>query len=373
MTEPTIADLLVQSLTQASSSHDHDLLLPAQVTDGLLRAAAWHRISPAVYLRLREQTQDPAIIGPLEHSYRQQLARHLQTLADLKIAGKALDDAGIAWVLIKGPALSACWPRPDMREYRDLDLLVDRRRFADTLAVLAETGAVLLDRNQPMIAKQLRAELSLHLKHGTALDLHWDPVNGAELRNDFRFGTEEMLERRESIKISNTDVPVLDPVDTLLHVGYHTTLSGGHRLLWLMDMRSVSSGDLDRTIVDSRAKAYGVDLPLALALDRTARLFGESTVKRYARGRFPIWRSATRLADRIRPVPSIPGAGGSSRLLYQNVRRSPALSVLPTIRDALRHNSPERDPGWRNPLHQDVKDNTAWRDYLGQVQGPRKP
>src|SRR4051794_12287440 len=118
------AELLLGSLVPDREADVSDL---AVCGPELHHAAGWHRISPAVYLYLRDQVDDPEILGPLEAGYRRQVARHLQTLADLRIAGAALDDAGIRWALIKGPALAALWPRPDMREYRDLDLLVDRR------------------------------------------------------------------------------------------------------------------------------------------------------------------------------------------------------------------------------------------------------
>lgn len=373
MTGPRIADLLARSLIRVVPWGDR---VPASIAAELHQAAAWHRISPAVYLYLRDGVDEPTVIDPLEHRYRQQLARHLQTLADLKIAGAALDDARIAWALIKGPALSASWPRPDMREYHDLDLLVDRHRFADTLAALHGSGAELMDRNQPLIAQQLRAELTLRLRHGTKLDLHWDPVNDANLRKDFCFPTNQMLERHESTMIGGSAVPVLDPADALLHIGYHTTLSGAYRLLWLMDIRAASERQTDWRLITRRARSYGVELPLALALDRSRRVLGPSgwpAAEASAGMRFRAWRAAARLADRIRPVPWVPGARGSSRVLYQNVRRSASASVVPTVRDALKRNGPKQSADWQNPLHQDVPDAIAWHRYLSLVQGGHKP
>jgi hypothetical protein len=362
------AQLLVGSLVPGQQPDICDI---AGSGPELHHAAAWHRISPAVYLHLRDHVDDPGLLGPLEAGYRRQVARHLRTLVDLKIAGAALDDAGIRWALIKGPALAALWPRPDMREYHDLDLLVDRRRFTDALCALTGSGATLIDRNWTMIRNQLRAELTVQLRHGTALDLHWDLVNDADLRRQFCFATDALLDRRDTATISGTVTPVLDRTDAALHVGYHTTLSGAHRLLWLMDMAAVCAEQVDQAALRRRAKAYGVELPLALAQERSRRAFGDYAIPA-ASHRFRAWRLAARAADRLRPIPWVPGSRGSSRVLYQNVRRTARGSLLPSIRDALRRTGPP-DPAWRNPLHEDVPDAAARREYLDLVEGPHKP
>jgi hypothetical protein len=370
---PTVAadirGLLVRSLTCADQPDD---LCATPDANELHRAADYHRIGPAVYLYLRGRTTDPELIAPLERSYRQQLARHLQTVADLKIMADALDAADVGWVLVKGPSLSAIWPRPDMREYHDLDLLVDRHRFLDALSTLENAGARLVDRNQPMILDQLRAELRIQLRHGTTLDLHWDLVNDASLRKEFRFPTEAMLERHTSAVIGGVAIPVLDPTDTLLHLGYHTTLSGAHRLLWFMDIDSVLSRSPDWAQIEARAGSYGVTLPLLLALDRATRILG-TPVPHHSTRRFRAWRFVAHTADRVQPVPWVPGATGSSRALYQNVRSSARASLLPALRDALRRSNPDRDDAWRNPLHQDIPDHHAWTRYISLVQGEHKP
>ena len=368
-----VADTLVRAVNPRSPGSAVPTI-PAADEHALHNAAAWHRVGPAVYLLLRDGSDSPSLLGPLESAYRQQLARHLRTMADLKAAATALDSAEIDWVLIKGPALARMWPRQDMREYHDLDLLVDRHRYAEALFVLSDIGTELIDRNWPMIRKQLRAELTLRLPHGTSLDLHWDPVNEMHLRREFQFDTEEMLHRRKTIDIGSTRVPTLDPVDTLLHLGYHTTSSGAYRLLWLADIRAAAYRDLDWRQVLARAQQYHVDLPLALALDRAWRIFSPPAAHPVWPGHRG-WRTVAAVADRVRPVPWTPGAGGSSRVLFQNVRRNGLRSLIPTVRDASRHgeaHSTHHAPA-PNPLHMDIDDGRSRRDYFALVQGVTRP
>lgn len=363
-----VAEVLVRSLSGAEISADD---LGGVAPGAVHEAASWHRIAPAVFLALSQVTDNAELLGPLEAAHNQQLMRQLRSLADLRTAGQALTAAGVGWALLKGAAIAQRWPRPDMREYYDLDLLVDRRRFAAALDALVGAGSRLVDRNWPLVREQVRAELTLQLPFGTGLDLHWDLVNEASLRREFTFPTEELLDRASVVMVGSTEAPVLDPVDTLLHLGYHTTLSGGYRLLWLMDMASACSNELDWAVVYTRARAWGVELPLRLALDRAARLFPLPTEATRPGTRCGVWRTIAAAADHIVPLPSVPGGRSTARIVYQNARSSTIRSLAPTLRDALRRRTPT--PVQANPLHLAVPDTAARAEYLAAVQAPTKP
>jgi hypothetical protein len=259
-----------------------------------------------------------------------------------------------------------------MREYYDLDLLVDRRRFGTALDALVGAGSRMVDRNWPLVRDQVRAELTIQLPFGTGLDLHWDLVNDAPLRREFTFPTEELLERASVVSVGSTEAPVLDPVDTLLHLGYHTTLSGGYRLLWLMDMASACGDELDWGVVYARARAYGVELPLRLALDRAARLFPLPADATRPGTRCAVWRTVAAGADHVVPLPWVPGGRSTARILHQNARSSTMRSLAPTFRDALRRRGKPAD-GSVNPLHLAVPDTGARAEYLTTVQASMKP
>jgi hypothetical protein len=364
-----VAEVLVRSLSGTPISAT-DL---RAVEPGMLHeASAWHRIAPAVFLALSQVTDDPELLGPLEAAHNQQVVRQLRSLADLRTAGRALTAAGVGWALLKGAAIAQRWPRPDMREYYDVDLLVDRRSFGTALDALVGAGSRMVDRNWPLVRDQVRAELTIELPFGTGLDLHWDLVNSAPLRREFRFPTEELLERASVVVVGNTEAPVLDPVDTLLHLGYHTTLSGGYRLLWLMDMASACRAEPDWDVVRTRARAYGVELPLRLALDRSARLFPLPAEATRPRTRCAAWRTVAAGADHIVPLPWVPDGRSTARIVHQNARSSAMRSLAPTFRDALRHRGRPAD-GSVNPLHLAVPDAAARAEYLSTVEASTKP
>ena len=365
-----IARLLVDAVQQAPLAQDYrwDDIDARE----LQMAALVHGVAPATYLHLRSSDDVPdELRSRLQTSHRDQLFRHMRVLSDMRPVVSALDDAGVAWVAVKGPVLAeTVWPRADMRAYTDVDLVVDRRRFSDVLAALETVGASLVDRNWPFIRDQGRAELSLTLAYGTALDLHWDLVNDIDLRRVFRFPQEEMYERARRIQLEGMAVPTLDPVDTVLHLAYHSVLSGGHRLVWLRDFQlATAAPGMDWDELARRAERYGVRLALDLMIQRTQRVLGPVAPSGF-RGRRSLWSGVASVADRLRPVPALPGDNRlSGRIVFQSTRGGSASSLLAGVRD-LRKDRSNPVVRQENPLHLDVDDPAARAEYLAAVEGP---
>jgi hypothetical protein len=364
-----IARLLVDAVQQRPLAGDYDW---SQIDPTELQMAALvHGVAPSTYLHLRSQPGVPQeVTQRLQTSHRDQLARHLRTLSDLRQAGAALNEAGITWTTVKGPVLAErVWPRPDMRAYTDVDLVVDRRRFDDALAALTASGATMVDQNWPFIRQQMRAELTLMLPYGTPLDLHWDLVCDPDMRRVFRFPHEEMYQRIEHVEIGGTTVPTFDAVDSLLHLAYHMVHSGGHKLVWLKDFQLTAAlPGIDWDEVVSRARRYGVELALDLTVQRTERVLGP-IAGATARGRRFVWSGVAAAADRLRPVPHLPGAKKlSGRIVFQSTRATSAASAVAALRD-VRKDREGAPPGSANPLHEVHEDAQARSEYLAAVQG----
>jgi Uncharacterised nucleotidyltransferase len=371
-----LARLLLDALRTHPSSTLDAQVAQLSVTEVVL-AAAIHRITPAVYryAALAEGTP-PAWIPPLQRRRHDQLMRHLRAMADLEAVAAALDGADVPWVAIKGPVLAEnVWPRPDLREYTDLDILVDRRHFARALDALAAAGANPLDRNWPLIRSTMRAELALVLKHGSHLDLHWDVVVPSELRRTFRFPVDEMLERRVLVPTGRVLVPTFDPVDTLLHLAFHAAHSGGHRLVWLADIGYASRvPTLDWDAAMNRALAAHVEVLLAMLLERTHRMLGlgpEPPEKILAPARRP-WGRLVVAAERIAPVPILPTDTRSATNFVAGTRPTLLASITAAARNRRDVRRIERDlvPGQptSRPLREGHDDADARAEYLTTVQ-----
>lgn len=332
-----------------------------------------HRVAPAVARALAGGPDAPDGLAAALRPWRtDQIVRHLSTLADLGPLATAFDGAGIRWAVVKGPVAAAVlWPAPDMRDYLDLDVIVEPARFADAIDVLHALGAEQLDRNWSLVRRQHRAELSFVLPHGTLLDLHWHPVNDARLRRRLRWPVGPMLERRRTVSVGSLTLPTLDPVDTALHMAYHATHSGAYRLLWLKDVELAVAAVDDPVELVSRAEAARLDVLVRVVLDRVALVLGQEDVRAlpWRSRRAAGWRALLRAIDARTEVPR-PGLGERSRRTLHTSTRTTTLGSLGVLlAEGVGHVVQRRDTRGEsdNPLHVPDGDEAARRAYLRRV------
>lgn len=336
----------------------------------LPEVARHHKVTPAVYRAVRHSAAlSPETVGPLRQAYDEQILRHLSAAADLAFVARTLNAAGIRWLAMKGPVLADCvWPRPDMREYYDLDVLVDRRTFGPALQSLCDAGAVLVDRNWPMIEWQRRAELTLTLPYGSFLDLHWDVVNERHIRSQLGVPVSDMLVRSSSVRIGDEQIPTFDAPDTVLSLIVHAGLSGANRLVWLKDIQYAAAfAEWDEVL--RRMDSMRLGLMFSAVVSRVRRALNADLA-------FPqcgAWLRLTQFADSRWPVPRLPEQPHTGQAVYRSTRRTTSESALALTRDVfhLRRKWAEESPG--NPLHLDRPDSAARSRYLAVVESDPRP
>jgi Uncharacterised nucleotidyltransferase len=303
-------------------------LLAATDFDWLARAARYHGVQPALYTYLQNSPETPReVLAGLRRAHTGQVVRHLQVMADIRRLAAGFEATQIPWVAVKGPVLAELyWGRPDLRQYSDLDIVVDPSALSSVLDILNGLGARLIDVNWAMILRRMRGELSVELPGGTALDLHWHVVNEREIRDRLGFRIDEMLARRRMVTIGSIQAPTWDAADTLLHTAFHCAASGGHRLVWIKDVHTTASAaDLDWDVVARRAGEFRVGLLLGAVLKRAARVFGPLPIPREIEshlGKGSPWLAMTALVDRVAPPAVLPWRGPSGRAAYQCIRDS---------------------------------------------------
>ncbi|HET6210271.1 MAG TPA: nucleotidyltransferase family protein, partial [Jatrophihabitans sp.] len=249
------------------------------------------------------------------------LAAQARTLAAVREFGALIDPAGIDWVVLKGPALAhSVYPRPDLRHYVDLDLLVPPAGFERTLAVLEAAGYQLVDRNWPLLARELPGELRLRSARGVLLDLHWSIFNDAGRRAAFNAPTADLLAGRRVL--APAGFPALSATDQLVHAGVHAALSGGNRLGWLLDVHLAAARQTDWPAVVAAARRMGAGPSLALVLGRTSRLLDTAlpagVLAELAGGRS--WLAMAAVLDRLSPLQPDPARPALARSVARSVR-----------------------------------------------------
>lgn len=340
--------------------------------DTVLEIADNHRLGPALARYLAGWDEPPTELGEAAAPLRTaQLVRHLSILAELGPVASALDGAGIRWAVVKGPvAASVLWPSPDLRDYRDLDLLVEPARFAEVLDLLHDVGGEQVDLAWGLARRQLRSELTFILPRGTVLDLHWHVVNEAPLRGHLRWTTGELLDRRRTVTVGSVQMPTLDDVDTFLHMAYHATHSGAYRLLWLKDVELARAALTDPEEAVERAERARLDLMARLVLERVDRVLGPTPALPWRSSRGALWRATVEQVDRRSAVPPA-GRTGTHRTLFTSARTTTAQTVgalaLEAVGHVLERRGARADAEPENPLLVPDGDRDARGSYLAHV------
>lgn len=128
----------------------------------LAAAAQLHGVGGYVgqALRTLEPAPQNAAADVLRSVALRNVARHMQTNADLHRLATTFEAAGIDWLVVKGPVLAETVHRSvALRSYSDLDVLVRPRDLGGALDALESAGARVLDRNWLLLRRDLKGEV----------------------------------------------------------------------------------------------------------------------------------------------------------------------------------------------------------------------
>jgi hypothetical protein len=221
---------------------------------------------------------------------------HLLLTGVLGGLSRALDDAGLSWVAMKGPVVAGrLYPEVGDRAYSDLDLLVDRRDFPPAMRLLEGLGYEHTIHNWALAEEMLAGQIGM-TSANAQIDLHWHLHYSHEDRRPYAIDPEAMIERRRLVTVSGVTVPTLDAVDELLTLAFHAARSDGHRLVWFKDIEralSVERPDLDELV--RRCRAYRCAPPVGLILGRARTLLDADVPDEILRSLTPV---ALQLTDR---------------------------------------------------------------------------
>lgn len=276
-----------------------------------------HRVGGIVYRCLEDcERLDQVLIEYLRAVHDDAVRRHLRASWELRRLAPILNESGVPWAVIKGPAMvELVYGDPGLRPYSDLDVVVAPAGFDRVLSTLAEAGLRPLDRNWTAIRRQMFGELHFLLDGDVPLDLHWNFVN--LYRGRIRIPTGDVLDRARPESLAGVKVPVLEATDALLHLALHATLSGADRLIWILDVaRAIEARPPDWELLVRRAREWHIGAPVGLMLDRARRTLGAEipahvTDELLGRG----YRILSSAVDRISPWQLAEGRLTSGSLL----------------------------------------------------------
>jgi hypothetical protein len=249
------------------------------------------------------------------------VARDLRIANLVATVDAALGGAGVAYAMYKGPAVARRYPRPALRMFGDLDVLVDPRAARAAENALHDAG---LSGGWGATPSDY-AEASFTFASGH-VDLHWHVMREAPVRDAFGIDTAAMLSRAQRVPLYETEALVLDDVDELIAVATHACFDGAYRLGWLVDVaRVLRAPSFDVAVLRSRCAANGTSLPVQIVLDRAVRALGITAVRPpLARGG---WRRVVAALAAARPVERTFRQAGRGGLVFRATRRGSAQSA----------------------------------------------
>lgn len=253
----------------------------------LLKLAEHHGLLATLGFELRHRNLITNLPEGLQHvvnsAMRTAEAGRLLHLTMLRRIAKQLDDAGIRWCVMKGPAIAErCFSPPAARPYSDLDIIVPfdmRQQVAHALGTLGFTASEL---NGRLKNAENRGEwvLIVHEPTRYTLELHWDFITGGSLRRFVTCDLAPVLERTEMVGVDGFRVPMTCLADQFVSCCVHATYGHGLaslRHLWDIAVTWQKCSGTEQQEALLTAARLGISGAVDFSMQRAETIFPDQT------------------------------------------------------------------------------------------------
>jgi len=160
-------------------------------------------------------------------AYYATAARNLLIYNDLARALRALSEAGVPVIVLKGAALAeTIYPSIAHRPMGDVDLLVRPEDRDQARAALEDAGYRFLPEPQQRFSPfdtEFTGEMAFRRNEGPLIELHWQLTPAEWLRRLIALDTEALWRDAQPLEIGGVQALHLSPPDTLFHLCLHLT------------------------------------------------------------------------------------------------------------------------------------------------------
>lgn len=214
--------------------------------DRLLRLAHRNSVLPLVYRSLN--TTCPELVpldtlGRLQTSFHASSRRNLALSLELHRLLDRFTENGICAVPFKGPVLAAgVYGNLALRQFDDLDILLDDRDVPGQLTVMAALGyepeyAIANDafrrsrQGLSFMRDDCRVTVDLHW----GIELHWSFSPHLSSHREYR----RLWDRLQPLSVADREVMTLSPEDSLLLLSVHGAKHKWASLRWICDIAEI--------------------------------------------------------------------------------------------------------------------------------------
>jgi hypothetical protein len=153
--------------------------------------------------------------------------------------------------------------------------MVHPRQLRRALDALQGAGAVVAERDWPPLISGAKGQLSMAVHGLPMVDLHWHLVYLRSARERWAIPTEDLLARRQRVRLKDVNAWSLDPHDFLAHLALHASFGAVQQLRRLLDIeRTVANWPPDWDVLVQRCRAWRVGLPVSVMLNRARQALG---------------------------------------------------------------------------------------------------
>lgn len=309
---------------------------PFRADAGLIELAQRHGLIGALH-----QVIDSPIVSAIHH---RQVARGNIMRKHMWDVLRVLANEGIRATAIKGPAIADVYADPSIRQFSDIDLLVESTRLNDVLDLLEGLDAV--REIPPKRPKADKRDVVMDDPSGMKfnLDLHWDLFSYSQLRGFARGATAEAWADARPVSDSSGLAWELPTPHRLAFLCSHAVLDHRFRLILFRDLVELARTDVDWDEVQRVVARWGLRSTTYLALWIAKSQFGAAVPGGFLEGIRPRSMAISYL-ERALPRTDL--------IRFDGHRAHPINLAAVTLHDslprrlALLARAPTAFPGWR--------------------------
>lgn len=220
-----------------------DFVFPKNIqTERLISLIERHRLIPTAYNQLKSFTNTPSFItSKLHQLYEINTRKMLGLASEMARLFNILDTNQIPFIALKGPLFAKlCYGDYNLRQSRDIDLLIQPENLKKAELILKEAGYKRVSPDIDLTPKQFKVNQKgtheysfMHPASGNLIEVHWRLFT-SPLQLPVR--VEDLFNSAEEFKLNERKIKVLCPQHRLLYLLVHGSVHNWFRLFWLRDI-----------------------------------------------------------------------------------------------------------------------------------------
>lgn len=247
--------------------------------DDLLLQLKKHSVIPYAYHSLKStstNTVPKKYWEVFKSSFTKKNSVNQKALDEFTKILQIFEKAGIKNIILKGPYLSEqVYPKPDLRTFRDIDILVRKKDVGRCKDIFLRLGYEQVGHKGRLSEKEGRTQYHYLKRNVLVVDLHWQPLNNKWYPKVSTFFKENVWKESHKVRFQDTATWTLSSEVLLIYHCIHLSIHHKfEKLIWFKDIDEiVKARSIDWSAFIKKIKQYNLATYCYYALLFTKQLF----------------------------------------------------------------------------------------------------